>query len=155
MFNNFSILSVIIICFILSFVTTIYAYLNAHKIIKLQENKLEIFKKIQLYGIRIIHYSIAFFARLYPLLTELYLFTDLCFLVFCLFIVVHWFIFSECILSINEKQILDPTYVPGTNNTYQPFYNLINDSNIFLQVLRYASYISVCIVIIRVLFYKY
>ena len=155
MFNKLNILQTILFCLITSIFASIYAYMNTDIFIKLQENKLATFEKIQLYMIRVIHYSIAFFSRLYPVLTEIAIVNDLYFLLFCFIIVIHWFIFSECVLSIKEKQILDNTYVAGSNVTYQPFYNLLQKSQIFLNILKYLSYVAVFIVIIRVLFYNY
>jgi len=155
MLNKFTIYQTIVISICFGIIASIYAYINSHTIIKNQEKKLDIIKKIRLYLIRFIHYSISFYARFYPLLAEVFLFNDIIylFLVFLLFI--HWIFFSECVLSIQEKQILNPDYIAGSDTKYEPFFMLLHNSQEFYDITQYLANAVLVIVILRVLYIIY
>jgi hypothetical protein len=155
MFNKLTIKNTIIISVIIGLFFTINAYIKKHPKIKSQEKKINIFEKIKLYSIRMIHYSVSFYARFFPLLTEITLLNDVVFIIFYIILYIHWNIFSECILSIKEKQILDPKYVAGSDKTYEPFFILINDSKLFYDILQYIAVIALSIVFIRIFIQLY
>jgi len=152
MLNKLNIFNTIIICIIIGIIATIYAYFNEHTIIKYQEQRLNNFEKIQLYIIRMIHYSISFYARIYPLITKISLFYDVFFIIFFIIMCIQWTIFSECILSIKEKKLLDPNYINGSDVKYEPFFMLLYDSKIFYDIMQYLGYFAVLIVTIRILY---
>ena len=111
---------------ILAFVLTIYSYCQYHLVIKHQEIHLSLIQKSKLYFIRFIHYFMGIFIHLYLILTEIFLFQEILYLLFYFFLVLHWEYFGECILSIAEKQLLDNTYYCGDNAEYEPFRILIH-----------------------------
>jgi hypothetical protein len=152
MFNKLTFKTTIVISIIIGLIFTINAYIRKHDIIKNQEKKLNIFEKIKLYAIRMTHYSISFYARFFPLLTKISLLNDIIYIIFYIILYIHWNIFSECILSIKEKQILDPNYVAGSNRTYEPFFILIHDSKMFYDIVQYIAFIALFIVVIRILY---
>ena len=102
-----------------------------------------------------IHYSVSFYARFFPFLTEITLLNDVIYIIIYIIMYIHWNIFSECILSIKEKQILDPKYVAGSNKAYEPFFVLIHDSKIFYDIVQYISLIALLIVFIRIFIQLY
>jgi hypothetical protein len=155
MFNKLTIKDTIIISVIIGLFFTINAYIKKHNKIKNQEKNLNIFKKIKLYAIRMIHYSVSFYARFFPFLTEITLLNDVIYIIIYIIMYIHWNIFSECILSIKEKQILDPKYVAGSNKAYEPFFVLIHDSKIFYDIVQYIALIALLIVFIRIFIQLY
>jgi hypothetical protein len=155
MFHKLTIKDTFLFCFILTIVATIYAYYNNDKEIKFLEKKLTSCEILQLYWIRFVHYFIAFFMRIYPLLTNVIFLYDVLYLYFGFLILCNWFIFSECILSLYEKQILDKKYFIASNVEYQPFYRLLLNSPLFYKILKISSYMVVSVVLIRIFFYKY
>ena len=152
--NRLTVKSTTIVVIIVALLLTIVAYINArkHHIIKNQEKKINIFKKIELYIVRMLHYSASVSLLLYPFFTEVSMLNDIIFTVFNVFFIIHRFIFSECILSIKEKQILDPNYVAGSNTTYEPYYDLIYDSKLFCTTVIRIGQICILIVFIRCLY---
>lgn len=155
MLNKFTIYQTIAISICFGIIASIYAYINSHAIIKNQEKKLDIINKIRLYLIRFTHYSISFGARFYPLLTQIFLFNDIIYLFLCGLICIHWIIFSECVLSIHEKQILNANYIAGSDKKYEPFFMLLHNSHQFYDIAQYLASIALVIVFLRVLYMIY
>jgi hypothetical protein len=155
MLNKFTIYQTIVISICFGIIASIYAYINSHTIIKSQEKKLDIIKKIRLYVIRFTHYSISFYARFYPLLAEVFLFNDIIYLFFGVLMYIHWIFFSECVLSIQEKQMLNPNYIAGSDTKYEPFFMLLHNSQEFYDIIQYLAIIVGVIVILRVLYMIY
>jgi len=153
MFNKLTLKNTVIISIIIALFLTFNAYIKKHDIIKNQEKKLNIFNKIKLYAIRMIHYFVFFCLLFFPFLTKVSVLNDIVFI--CLFVTlqIHWITYSECVLTITEKQILDPSYVPGSNKSYEPFLSLINDdSEKFTGMIQLiAGFFCPLIIFLRVL----
>lgn len=77
-----------------------------------------------LFMIRLIHYVVVIYATCY-----LFIFSpadDMIFIVFYLALSTHWLFFKgECILSLWEKQIMDPSYKVGDAMFTHPWLQLI------------------------------
>lgn len=117
---------VFIIALLVAIIFTLYVYFYAkHEVIKKQESELSNSNLLILYANRFIHYFSTFFIWFYVYFAKVVFFNDFVFgILFCLQLL-HWTILKECILSIMEKNILEPGYVAGSNSTYEPFMRLI------------------------------
>ena len=152
MFKKFTIKTTIIISIIVGLLLTIYAgFISKHYIIKNQEKKLNIYKIIELYVTRFIHYSTVFITFFYPFLTTASILNDIIYIIMYIILYIHWIIFSECILSIKEKLILDPNYIVGSNVYYEPFVVLIYDSTIYYKINNCLAFICMFVVVRRII----
>lgn len=124
-FKGLSLTQVFFITFVIATILTVVSYFRYHETIKYQESKLTTWEKIKVYLIRFIHYGIAYFYYAYPLFAKIELTSDLIVFVVLIIIYLHRPFFGECILSITEKQILDKSYIGGTEPSYEPFWELI------------------------------
>lgn len=139
-----------LLCVLIGISLTINSYFKPHKIIKQQESKLLNSKKVELYIIRFIHYCTSSIAMLF-FMVKINLIYDVYFMIFSFVAVSHWMIYgNECILTIREKTILDPSYKPGTSCIYEPFLVLINDSINGSQTVK-LFYINILIVLLRLI----
>lgn len=113
---------VFIIALLVAILLIFYTYFFAnHGIIKKQESELSSPQLIKLYATRVIHYFLTFLTWIYVYFAKVGFFNDCIFgILFCLQIL-HWIIFKECGFSIMEKTILDPSYVVGSDITYEPY----------------------------------
>lgn len=93
--------------------------------IKSQEYHLSLAQKLRLYLIRYLHYSIVFFMWLYPCVAIVRFNTDVAIFALFLILEMHRRYFGECILSILDKKMLEPSYKSGSNPKYEPFAALV------------------------------
>lgn len=105
-----------------------------------------------MYLIRTIHYAISFLARIYPFIVNITIINEL--IICCSYIVLflHWKYFGECILSIEEKKMLDRTYIGGSEPKYEPFWILLNESTFFYDFMQKFASISLILIGIRLLY---
>lgn len=129
----------VILC-IASFMTLLtYIYPYKPTIIKEHEKRLSISSFIFLYFIRFFHYCTFTFSIIYIFLFgmeyDIYYFCCSALLWF------HWQLFNnECVLTLIEKQILDPNYRMGDKPKYHPFIDIIShDLNRLLVFLMFCS----------------
>jgi len=125
-------------------------YSNDVQMIKKQENVLNDDQIVKLYAIRFIHYFFVIIILVYPFLIKYKLIYDIFYLLIIFVIIVHRYILSECILSIIEKQILDPYYKIGSNILYEPFLLLIG-LNYNVNNIKIIHYLIFFFVLFRVL----
>lgn len=148
MLNQFSLTSVVLFCIFIGLFLTIISYFSNHQMIKKQESTLNPGQIVKLYMNRFIHYT-TIIMLLYPFLVKYTLTYDIFYLIIALLGIVHRCILSECILSIMEKQLLDPYYKIGSNILYEPYQQLVG-----FYHREYTIYLSSTIfifVLIRVL----
>ena len=151
--NQLSLRNMFILCFIFGLGASVYAYFSKHPFIKPQEQKLNIYQTLKLYAVRTFHYSVSFYARFYQFLVEIAFLHDIYYLLFFIVISIHWKVFSECYLSIIEKQILEPDYIGGDDPSYEPFFKLLHDSKFFYDCIQYLAYFALIIVVLRIIVY--
>ena len=122
---------VFIIALLVAILLTLYAYFFANcEMIKNQESELSSPQLIKLYATRFIHYFIMCFLYSYAYFAKVEFFNDCVFGIFCVAQILQWIIFKECGVSIMEKKMLDPSYVVGSDITYEP-YRVIADKFIY------------------------
>jgi len=124
-FRGLSLTNVILLALSVAILLTIYAYFSKEPTIKSQEAKLSLAQRFQLYVLRFMHYWIVFFVWLYPCVAELRFTTDVAFFMVFLILEMHRRYFGECVLSILDKKMLDPSYKSGSNPKYEPFAFLV------------------------------
>jgi hypothetical protein len=124
-FKGLSLTQVFSITLVIAAMLTVISYFRHHETIKHRESKLTTWEKIKLYLIRFLHYGITTFYAIYPLFAKIEFKNDLIVFVVLIIIYLHRPFFGECILSITEKQILDKSYIGGTEPSYEPFWELI------------------------------
>lgn len=109
--------------------------------------KLRIFN-IKLFLIEWFHFTTFGFTLLYPLLYDKDF--DLMYIIINLIIGFSWiFVKEECILSLWEKQIINPNYKLGDDVYQHPFLDNIFDSKLMTSVLIIISFIVFIFVGIR------
>ncbi len=109
--------------------------------------KLQIFN-MKLFLIEWFHFTTFGFTLLYPLLYDKTY--DLIYIIINLIIGFSWlFVKEECILSLWEKQIINPNYKSGDDIYQHPFLDNIFDSKNMTSVLIITSFIVFIFVGIR------
>jgi hypothetical protein len=155
-FNQLSLTHTILLVICIASLLTIYSYFKDHPVIKKQESKLSTKQLLTLYAIRFIHFGSMLFFCLYPFTTKITLVYDLGYLLFVFIQRIQYMILSECVLSVIEKKILDPSYITGSNIFYEPFIKVMNENyhpNKIFNIL--FDVISPFIVFIRVAIYVF
>lgn len=147
--------NVVIVCLTSGLLLTVYAYFKDHETIKQQESQLCLKNKCLLYLNRLVHYSTTTFALLYPILMEGTIFQDFLYLFLFLLLFIHWKIFGECSMSIMEKQILDPSYIAGSDRRYEPYFRLIHDSDDFYNSIHFIENTILTFISLRLLYNLY
>jgi hypothetical protein len=121
--------------FFISLILILYSlFLSNHVTIKKQEKKLTTNNFIKLYIIRFSHYYSFVFLNLYPFLVYDAILYDIIYILLSIFITILYTFNRECILSIKEKQLLDPTYKIGDNIEYQPYMEVLLYSKCYKYV---------------------
>lgn len=151
-YRKISLTTMVSISFIVGIIASLYAYFKSHDVIKKKENKLNIVQKIKLYVIRTIHYAISFLARIYPFMVEISMFNEIFVLCAFFILLLHWKYFGECIMSIEEKKMLDSRYIGGSEPKYEPFWVLLNDSPVFYDFMQNFAVVSLALIGIRLLY---
>jgi len=109
--------------------------------------KLRIFN-MKLFFIEWFHFTTFGFTLLYPFLYDKNY--DLIYIIINLIIGFSWaFIKEECILSLWEKQIINPNYKSGDDVYQHPFLDNIFDSKLMTSVLIITSFIVFIFIGIR------
>ena len=130
--NGISLNKFVILSFFVSSILLLYSlYFSNNIIIKKQESMLTINNFIKLYVIRFLHYFSYTFLNFYPFLVNTKLFYDILYVSFSLFLIILYYTNEECILSVNEKQLLDPSYEKGADTKYQPYMEILFNSKIY------------------------
>jgi hypothetical protein len=151
--NRLSFLNMIYLSCIVGISISIYVY-NKQKniIIQLQENQLSTYDTIMLYVIRSNHYAVLFFGLFFPFLVKINILYDIIFIILSSLVYIQWYIFSECLITIKEKQILDPVYKNGDDIKYEPFIKALYDSSTFYNYIQSSRTCIFIFVIFRVLY---
>jgi len=148
---NFIILSLII-----SFILILYSiFLSNHAIIKKQEKKLSTINFTKLNIIRFCHYFSFTFLNLFPFLVYPIIFYDIIYVMGSILIIFLYYFNGECILSINEKQLLDPSYKKGDNEKYQPYMEVLLESKNYNYIGINFFILIVLYVVIRIIYRLY
>ena len=153
--NRLSLRNIILISLILGIITSIYVYFKKTPTkLKQEEKNLSLKNQLYLYINRIIHYGVSIYFRLYPFLGQLSIFNDFLYIFFFLVVIIQWYIFSECTLSIAEKQLLNPNYVAGSNVNYEPYlYLIFNDHSILYLIWKGSFIFSIIFILIHLLYF--
>ena len=129
----------------IAFCSTVFVYLYPYKsqLVKTQEDSSKYI--VLIYFIRFVHYCTFTFSIIYPFVFDKQY--DVYYLIFGILLYISWKVHNgECILSLWEKQLLDPEYIAGSDSTYNPYIDCIShDFNRFLFVIMWLSYLFVFI----------
>jgi len=146
--SNFIVLSLII-----SFILILYSiFLSNHVIIKNQEKQLSNINYLKLILIRFLHYFTFTFLNLFPFLVSPLIFYDIIYFILSILIIFLYYLNGECILTINEKQLLDPSYKKGDNEKYQPYMEVLLESKYYNSFGIEFFIIIVLFVLIRIIY---
>jgi hypothetical protein len=146
--SNFIVLSLII-----SFILILYSiFLSNHVIIKNQEKQLSNINYLKLILIRFLHYFTFTFLNLFPFLVYPIIFYDIIYVILSILIIFLYYLNGECILTINEKQLLDPSYKKGDNEKYQPYMEVLLESKYYNSFGIEFFIIIVLFVLIRIIY---
>ena len=78
---------------------------------------------------------------------------DLPYIIIYTLIILHWVVFSECILSYFEKVLIDPTYVLSSDKNAHPFIDDLLPSDvhrtIYHTIHRMYGIVVLCFVLMR------
>ena len=152
-FRGLSFLNVILLALSIGVILTIYAYFADEPTIKSQESNLTLAQKLRLYLLRFVHYSTILFGWCYSFFAKLEFSTDLVVFTLHLLSILQRKYYGECILSIIEKRILDPSYVKGSTPKYEPFWSLIDTTSHNIQTIenRY-NFVPLIILLLRLVY---
>lgn len=116
----------LILCFILSSILTLYAFFfGYHPVITKQDMALSYTKRFALYILRFVHYFIFIITKIYPFILDATIVDDMIYSCIGIFSIFHWIYYKDCIFTIIERKLLDPsfdekTYTPSIF-TYEPY----------------------------------
>ncbi len=131
--------------FIISIMWTIASAVYPHKSEKLKAQERNA-NQLQLYAVRMMHYFTFALSLLFPwIFPPSY---DGWFLAYTVILWIHWELLKmECILSLWEKQILDPTYQLGDTPYSNPFIDLFGRD--IGRFLVYITFFNLGFVLLR------
>ena len=132
-FKGISIYDFLKYAIIVTTLVTLYVKFIPNNFIKDQEKTLSTYDLIKLYANRFVHIFLGIIATGYPFLVEYTIFMDIIYILYSIGLIILWHWNSECVLSVHEKQILDPCYKKGENIYYQPYVVLLSRSKTPLQ----------------------
>ena len=89
--------------------------------IKDQEKTLSTYDVIKLYVNRFIHHLLTLITNVYPFIVKNTISMDIIYILYESSVIILWHLNGECVLSADEKKILDPSYVKGDIPLYQPY----------------------------------
>jgi hypothetical protein len=147
------------ICLVASLFITLWAYFlpESYNDIKRQEANFTLMEKLHLYVNRLFHYFTGIITRLFPFIAKPYLFYDMIIVITLIGVMIHWCFFKECLITLDEKRLFQPNYIPGTDKNNEYYLSVFfkgNNSNykLFYSIFFTSYYFVIFFVLFRIFF---
>jgi hypothetical protein len=142
------------ICLVVAVIFTFWTYAlpESYNDIKRRETMLTMGEKLHLWANRLFHFFSAAFTRLFPFLIRPFLVYDIVYIIIHVAMMIQWQIYKECLITLDEKWIFEPNYVPGSNKFYEYFMRVFFTSDASYQAFYPWVFITFYFVVFFALF---